>query len=91
MITGGRHSREAEQQAEWLRENSKAYAPYMPALARIIMGSRMFQRLMERLDTREGIRRKVRPSASRQDSCVRVIRSCPRKARSDPSCVFLAA
>lgn len=56
MIMGGRRSREAEQQADRLRQARMPYQPHMPALARIILGSRVFQRLMERLDTREGVK-----------------------------------
>lgn len=57
MIMGGRRTREAQQQAERLSRTRLSYQPHMPALARVIMGSRMFQRLMDRLDTREGAAR----------------------------------
>jgi hypothetical protein len=59
---GGRRSREAEQQAEGLRTGHPRPGPRLPVLARIIMNSRAFQRLMERLDTREG----ARPGEHRQ-------------------------
>lgn len=56
MIMGGRRSREAEHQAERLRDPRIRPGPRLPALARFIMSSRAFQRLMEHLDTREGAR-----------------------------------
>lgn len=56
MIMGGRRSREAEHQAERLRDPRIRPGPRLPVLARIIMNSRAFQRLMEHLDTREGMR-----------------------------------
>lgn len=67
MIIGGRRSREAEQQAKRIEDASRPYEPHMPALARIIIGSRAFQRLMDRLDTREGKRLDNKP-ATRQPS-----------------------
>ncbi len=63
MIMGGRRSREAEQQAKRIEDASRPYEPHMPALARIIIGSRAFQRLMDRLDTREGKRLDNTPAA----------------------------
>lgn len=56
MIMGGRRSREADEQRKRLKPEKGTYSPHMPALARIIMNSRTFQRLMERLDTREGVK-----------------------------------
>ncbi|WP_147182165.1 hypothetical protein [Ciceribacter naphthalenivorans] len=46
-----------------LRKKTRPYEPHMPVLARIIIGSRAFQRLMDRLDTREGKRLDDTPAA----------------------------
>lgn len=54
MIMGGRRSREAREQAERLRNEPTIRQPRVPPLAALIMNSRTFKRLMERLDTREG-------------------------------------
>lgn len=56
MIIGGRRSREAESQAGRLRDRYPRPSPHMSILARIIINSRTFQRLIDRLDTREGVR-----------------------------------
>jgi hypothetical protein len=55
MIMGGRRAREAERQAERLCTPHTIHKPRMPALARLVMNSRVFQRLIERRDTREGL------------------------------------
>lgn len=54
MIMGGRRSREAKEQSERLRNAPTMPQPRIPPLARLIMNSKAFKRLMERLDTREG-------------------------------------
>jgi len=54
---GGRRTREAQQQAKRLRRTRLLRQPHMLALARVILESRIFQRLVDRLDTREGATR----------------------------------
>lgn len=53
---GGRRSRETESQAGRLRHRYPRASPHMPVLARIIINLRTFQRLIDRLDTGEGVR-----------------------------------
>ncbi|MDX3928940.1 MAG: hypothetical protein QHC90_24445 [Shinella sp.] len=60
---GSRRLREAQQQTDRLLGIRQPYRPRLPALARIIMGSGLFRRLMNWLDAGRSVTRRLPPAA----------------------------